>query len=141
MSARSLSCVLPLLGLALLAGCSSDGYLGLSGKVTCEGQPVETASISFEPVEKSASRGSGAIVSDGRFTVPRRAGVKPGQYRVTILASRPTGRKIVIDPMRGEVDEYEPLALKPGTPSEVIVSPDGPNRFDFELVPPPPTAR
>ena len=45
MSARFVFRILLLLGLLAPAGCSSDGYVGLSGNVTCEGLPVETASI------------------------------------------------------------------------------------------------
>jgi hypothetical protein len=68
-------------------GCSDphDGRLEVTGLVTLLGQPLKDGSISFEPLEGQGTQ-SGAPITDGKYTVPRKSGLKPGKYLVRITA-------------------------------------------------------
>src|SRR5215212_9852293 len=74
----------------LLGGCSqdSDGLQAISGTVIVDGAPVPAGSISFQPTEGQASS-SGAMITNGKYTVPRETGLLAGKYRVAITAPMP----------------------------------------------------
>lgn len=82
-------------------GCSqdADGLQAVSGTVNVDGVPVQTGSIRFEPTEGQASF-SGAMILDGKYTVPRDNGLLAGKYRVAITA-----------PMPGTIDKGSSQAL------------------------------
>ena len=74
-----------------IVGCSSD--LEVSGRVTFNGKPVESGTITFEPEDRSGPTKS-EVVTNGAY---RLAGVKrvtPGAKTVRIQAFGPTGRKV-----------------------------------------------
>lgn len=76
---------------ALLAGCGS-GLHPVQGKVTLDGQPVEKASVLFEPVA-GGPLGYGNTDAQGRFTLINGSatGVPAGEYRVAITKQKVTG--------------------------------------------------
>jgi hypothetical protein len=85
-----------LAGLAmLLGGCS--GPTVVSGKVTCDGQPVEKGSITFEPAEGSGQPTGGAI-EGGRYQLSGPAAPGPGKQIVRIRGMRKTGKSIKAGP-------------------------------------------
>src|SRR5207244_576719 len=76
---------LPILAIAAIAsfcGCGSDplGRRAISGTVNVDGAPLEKGQIRFQPIEKQATS-EGAVVTGGKFSVPREHGLVPGKYR------------------------------------------------------------
>ena len=102
-----------------LAGCG-DGRLGVSGKVTVNGTPIENGTINFRPAKGTKGNSAGAGITNGEYKVPSDKGLKPGTYIVTIQGFRKTGRK-VRDPQIGLVDETLPISFKEAGTLEVTV--------------------
>lgn len=103
---RSLSvCAASLL---LLCSCGSREQ-SVEGTVLVDGSPLEAGTISFMPVERAASKGSGAMVNQGAFEL----GVKltPGRYTVSVEGFKETG-KMIADPQRGQVAEKVQLKFR-----------------------------
>lgn len=85
-----LSTLLALIGLStclfsLWRALTAKRPPSVSGIVTYEGQPIESAVIHFEPLDPTGCKASGVVV-DGRYVV--KAGVLPGRYAVGIRDSR-----------------------------------------------------
>lgn len=74
----------------LLGGCGKSGLVSVSGTVTLDGKPLQTGSVSFQPVGEGPM-GYGTIRSDGTYTVytGTQEGLPPGEYRVTVVATGP----------------------------------------------------
>ena len=126
--------------LALLNGCGgAKEYTGeqrypLSGKVTVDGQPMESGVISFLPEEKEG-RVSGGPIKGGAYSVTEAMGANAGKYRVKINWNKPTGRRVKDAYGEEIMDEYkEGLPAKYHSKSELTVEvPVKQNTFDFEL--------
>jgi hypothetical protein len=84
--------LLVLLALGTLVGCGRSTRTSVTGKVTFDGQPLETGQIVFEP--KTAGRLGIAQVSQGDYAMPAEHGPTTGSYVVRITANRATGRKV-----------------------------------------------
>ena len=63
----------------ILPGCSGDGKVSISGKVTVGGEPVESGSIAFAPADGQTSV-EGAEIVNGEY----KAKVPPGDKIVRI---------------------------------------------------------
>jgi hypothetical protein len=82
-----------------IVGCGDDGLgkrYSVSGNVTYNGKPVDTASISFHPKvsqdPKAESRGATGIVKNGYYTLSTGGGddgAFPGEYDVSISGRTP----------------------------------------------------
>ncbi len=74
-------------------GCSEENKLGrleVKGRVTLDGQPLESGSIRFEPQNATGNRVSaGAVVNNGQFVIEANQGLPKGSYKVSI--SSPEG--------------------------------------------------
>jgi hypothetical protein len=81
--------------LAALAGCGWGETLGVgvSGMVTYKGQPIKEGTISFIPMSGTNGPNGGANIDEGRYAIPRGAGLAPGKYRVEIRAFEETGKE------------------------------------------------
>ncbi|MBR5758797.1 MAG: hypothetical protein IKX88_09400, partial [Thermoguttaceae bacterium] len=68
--------------LCLFSGCSNKGKTKLEGEVTRGGEPVALGTITFTP----KAEGFRAIqtITDGKFEIPEKFGVQPGEYNVAI---------------------------------------------------------
>ncbi|MDB5310792.1 MAG: hypothetical protein JWO38_4994 [Gemmataceae bacterium] len=75
-------------------GCSGDNRSEVSGTVSLNGRPIEEGSINFIPVEGNQGPGTGGIIRDGKYHIPRANGVTAGKNRVEVRAFRETGRKV-----------------------------------------------
>jgi hypothetical protein len=137
-----------LLAALILTGCSDPyaGRMALSGSVTLEGQPLDGASISFEPMDKGVETRAGGEVKNGRFTIPRESGLKPGKYLVRLTAGdgktpaneeagAPGGSTNIIS-----VDRI-PEDWNVNSKQEVDVKADGSNTFEFSIPKANPKAR
>ena len=92
-----------------LAGCSNDGLLLISGKITFEGTPLSEGTISFMP---SGAEGSStaAQIQNGAYS----AKVSPGKMIIKIYSER----SLTPD----EVKEYNtnPMTKNSMTPAESV---------------------
>jgi hypothetical protein len=73
----------------LSAGCGSSGpqMASVSGKVTYKGQPLTKGSVSFVSTDPARPNASGAIQSDGSYTLQTREpgdGAQLGDYKVSV---------------------------------------------------------
>jgi hypothetical protein len=86
-SIRRFAPILSFVAAATVLGCSDpyEGRQAVSGKVTLEGQPLNKATILFEPVG-NLSTTSGADITNGQYKIERASGLKPGKYIVRITA-------------------------------------------------------
>jgi hypothetical protein len=76
--------LLQVLTLALAVGCGdSSGRQKVSGEVTFQGKQVDQGSIEFLPGPGVASH-AGAVIENGRYTIPADKGLLPGLYAVKI---------------------------------------------------------
>jgi hypothetical protein len=127
-----------LLGCTVLAGCGSSGRVTATGMVTFDGQPVETGTIVFQPLDQAAAAPQGAPINAGRYTVE----CPPGRHRVQIRGTRPvdesrvprTMPRLGTAPVR---EDYIPAAYNSASMLEVEVVAGGRNVFDFKLTPTP----
>jgi len=71
------------LGCVLLVGCADSGDLAISGKVTVDGEPAQSGSIMFTPVD-GQTKVAGGEIKDGAYQVE----VPPGEKIVQIKATR-----------------------------------------------------
>ena len=102
-----------LAGVALLAGCGGSG--SVSGKVTLDGQPLTTGTVTFHPVG-SGPVAIGTIGPDGRYelAVGQDRSVPPGDYVVTVEATEP----VAAEPAPAKGPPRPPAAPKGLTPDK-----------------------
>lgn len=104
--------------LGMICGCGTSdpsGRRAISGAVTLDGAPLEQGSISLQPAD-GAKYSSGAVISKGRYTIPKDKGLPPGKYRVVISAVKPgTGLTLPQGAMPGE---------EVGVPAEELIPPE-----------------
>lgn len=119
--------------LLLVAGCGRS--VNIEGKVTFDGQPVESGTITFEPADGQGPTIGGAI-EGGTYAVSGQSG---GKKVVRIRASRKTGRQIETGPpappgtMVDEVESYIPAIYNSQSTLTCEVADGGAGRHDFEL--------
>jgi hypothetical protein len=99
--APSLVCVGAVL--SLIVGCGTSEQR-ISGRVSCDGKPVEQGVIVFEP-PAGAGQTAAAQIKDGAYEL-KSSNVVVGQNVVRIRAFRKTGRQVSAKPAaEGMVDE------------------------------------
>src|SRR4051794_16986957 len=75
-----------LLGVVVCVGCSNEPKrFEVNGNVTLKGKPVDEAIIDFMPVSTSGGIKQGALIRDGKYSIPKEQGLPPGEYKVTII--------------------------------------------------------
>ena len=134
------------------AGCGeSSTYDGperasISGKVTFNGAPIETGSITFTPEDGSSTVAS-APIGGGAYWLSEGHGPNLGTYKVSISASKPSDDVIATEepelddeesgrPRRPKQKPEEILPAKYNTETELKVEVEsGSNTFDFDLKP------
>lgn len=124
---------------ALVAGCSHDplGRHAISGTVNVDGVPLTRGNISFQPTEGQPTAG-GAVVTGGRFAVPRDGGLVIGKYRVSINAPVPgTGGKVDENSLPGDPPappkELIPAEWNSASTQFIELKKQGPFAFPFEI--------
>lgn len=85
-----------LLGMAILAGCSSEAEIptyAVSGSVSLDGQPVSKARLAFMPDRANGNRGpqSFSFAHDGVFAVADTQGLVEGAYLVDVTVMNEKG--------------------------------------------------
>ncbi len=114
-----------------VGGCSKgDGRVAISGTVIVDGAPLESAAITFQPVDIHSARGSGGAIQHGKFKLPAHQGLTPGEYTVKVLLSEPNGRTYH-HPERGETAEMQLTTFREDGAARITVQPKGNNHFDL----------
>lgn len=115
------------------------GRAEVHGKVYFGGVPVESGSIAFVPVEGTLGPSVGGAIQGGEYRIPRNQGPLSGPYRVMILGTRKTGRKVRegegsadFNALVDEVEMFIPQKYNIESSLKVDVKP-GNNELDFEL--------
>jgi hypothetical protein len=124
---------------AVLVGCGSSEGTGLhevQGEVTFKGKPLEHGSIQFIPDPAAAdSVRAVAPIQGGKYDIPKKGGLKPGQYKVIISSS--AGAKVKENEAPGVSGALPKEILPPeynvNTKQKVEVKAAGPNKFDFTI--------
>jgi len=125
--------------LLLMVGCS-DGEverMAVSGKVTIDGQVVETGSITFTSMENGNGQAVGQVIENGRYKILRQAGATPGHYRVEIFGYRKTGRQVpdmdLPGQMTDEAVQFLPPQFNRRSELRVEILNSGNDDLNFEL--------
>ena len=118
-------------------GCAdpSGGREAVSGDIRFKGEPLDQGTIQFIPTEEQDTT-SGGMIHEGRYTVEKMKGLKPGKYKVVISSGDP---KESAPP--GELPgapfpvakERLPTEYNRASKQEVEVKKGGPNKFDFAI--------
>jgi hypothetical protein len=141
MAVQQTATALPILVVVwLLCGCSRDvlGRYAISGSVKVDGSPLQIGNISFQPTEEQATS-SGAVVSGGKFSIPRAGGLVAGKYRVVINAAVPPvdGKVLTAEAMPGDPPppplERIPPEWNVASQHTIEVKREGPFVFPFEI--------
>jgi hypothetical protein len=127
----SLFLVVPWLGCADPSG----GREAVSGEIRFKGEPLDQGTIQFIPTEGQDTT-SGRMIHQGKYTVEKMEGLKPGKYKVVISSGDP---KESAPP--GELPgapfpvakERIPTEYNRASKQEVEVKKGGPNKFDFTI--------
>ncbi|MGC1273274.1 MAG: carboxypeptidase-like regulatory domain-containing protein [Planctomycetaceae bacterium] len=134
--------ILLLGGLFSLSGCGAENELGrlpVSGTVLLDGEPLDSGTISFDPIDQATGTSGGATVTAGQFEIATERGLPPGIYRVRISA--PTGGVAASDaepPPPGEPTETAkeriPASWNTESQEQVEVKEGEENIFTFPIV-------
>jgi hypothetical protein len=89
---RPVFAVTLLLFAAGIVGCSSNKQVGVEGKVTYGGEPLDVGTITFIPTAEAGIK-SGGLIENGAYKVDAKTGPSPGPHRVEIRWAKPTGKK------------------------------------------------
>jgi hypothetical protein len=129
--------------LAALAGCGGGVATddrprqAISGTVTLDGRPLATGSIQFQPASAQESVVAGAIITDGKYSIPRDQGLVPGTYSVSISSvessSPPPGPPGPSGPPSQGPQDLVPAKYNTQSTLTVKVEPGNAKPFDFAL--------
>ncbi|HVJ85839.1 MAG TPA: hypothetical protein VM452_09365 [Caulifigura sp.] len=130
-----------LIGGGLLTGCTRQEYPGakryaISGKVTCNGIPIDAGVISFRPNDEKVGRLSGGDIVNGVYTVEEPKGPTAGEYRVEILWHKATGKQYPDPTGSGLMYDIRVQVLPPkfhSNSTTVVQVGDPKASFDFNL--------
>jgi hypothetical protein len=127
----------------LVAGCGGgDGKEAVSGSITLKSKTFPDGGlVTFEPLENQGTAAP-AVVTGGKYDVPRQNGLKPGRYRVWMTAG---DGKTAVNPVSSDQPpgpggganivskDLVPAAWGRDSKQEVTVKAGGPNVFDFNI--------
>ena len=80
------------MSLAAIAGCSSEGagQYEVSGEVTFQGKALDQGTIQFDPDDTATCNNGGAVIVNGKYSIAKQRGLKPGVYTIRISAGDAT---------------------------------------------------
>jgi len=125
-------------GLLLSVGCgptNNTGRYGITGVVTFQGKPLDRGTIEFA-AEPGGNAAGGAMIQDGRYSVPESHGLRPGVYRVRLYSSAASSAGPAPQ-FPGEsgppAKERIPPQYNSKSTLTAKVTEDGPNEFNIEI--------
>jgi hypothetical protein len=113
------------------AGCGRSG-VPVEGSVSLAGASVDNGTIAFEPADGKGPVVGGAI-HDGKYRVPKEAGMLPGKKLARITAIYKTGRQVARGTGAAPGAMAEELKTILPAPAPCEIQPGPPNRLDFDL--------
>jgi hypothetical protein len=120
---KSLLCGFTLLALALASGCgnadsSLPNLVKVTGTVKCNGKPLESGTVSFNPIDPKVGQPVTGVVKDGSFdlvTSVSSPGVVIGKYQVSVASVDSSA--VPSDPSKPKpVAAASPVPKKYGSP-------------------------
>jgi hypothetical protein len=124
--------------LVALCGCSDPlDRQEITGTVNFKGQPVEDGIINFAAVDGQTT-GDGAQIVNGAYRIPKKKGLSPGKYKVTIYAGNGKsgeGNASPDSPNAGAPIARERIPPEYNEKSKVVreVIKGGSNEFNFDI--------
>jgi hypothetical protein len=119
-----------------LIGCGAGARRPITGTVTFRGQPLDHGRIQFFTTTKRPIAVGGAMIENGKYTLPGDFGLDPGTYRIQLDSMEPDptykpkpGEMLSVPPTRNRL----PDRYGAGSTITVQVTPGGPNQFDFNI--------
>ncbi len=118
-------------------GCAdpSGGREAVSGDIHFKGHPLDQGTIQFIPSEGQDTT-SGSTIEQGKYTVEKIKGLKPGKYKVLITSGDPT-QTAPPEELPGApfpvAKERIPKEYNTDSKQVVEVKQGGPNQFDFTI--------
>ncbi|MFO0891667.1 MAG: hypothetical protein U0790_21300 [Isosphaeraceae bacterium] len=126
------------LAVALASGCvGEEGPLRLpvTGRVTLDGTPLPSGTVTFHPGGKGPAASAG--ISEGSFAIGRSEGLAPGTYKVEIVSVQETGKRVTSpDDPTATIDEVRnliPVRYNRESRIQAEVKPAGENSYQFDL--------
>ena len=128
--------------LLICIGCGSGEHASVTGTVTFNGEDVPDGALRFFPIEGTPGKGAAAVIQQGQFEITeemaREKEMMAGKYRISVSASRKTGRKFKSPEgggsMLDEMKMYIPERYNLRTELIVDLEP-GSNQHNLDLVP------
>ncbi|MEZ6142157.1 MAG: hypothetical protein R3B84_16470 [Zavarzinella sp.] len=116
----------------LLSGCSSSEYKTVHGTVTLKGVKLDQGYVRFIAQFEGGTE-AGAPITNGEYSVPESAGMKPGIYKVILTSGEPG---TVADQAPGDSSQVVnkdrfPAEWNTQSQKTIEVTAGGPNKFDF----------
>jgi hypothetical protein len=136
---RVVGCLVVLAAAVGLTGCGGGtNKKAVSGTVTWKSKPLETGMIRFLPAEAGGQTETGAVITDGKFDIPKEHGLLPGKYKVSISSPDPKSGQGPPDAAPGDRGGYpakERIAEKYNAQTTLTaeVTADGKNQFEFQV--------
>ena len=121
---------------ATLLGCGGTKRQSIEGTVTYGGEKVAQGSIKLIPQTGTKGPSGGALIKDGKFSIPADKGVYVGTFRVELLATKETGRQsqdVMGEVVKERVQYLPPKYNRESTLTQEITS--GHNELTFKLTP------
>jgi hypothetical protein len=129
------------LSVSFASGCFNNygGKQEVKGTVKLKGQPLDTGTIEFVPLEGDRATQGGAVIASGSYSIPRPLGLVPGKYRVILTSG--DGRTPASDPDSAPGPTGANIVSKDRIPpeynvnskQEVEVSASKANVFDYDI--------
>ena len=122
-----------------LSGCADSGpkRYAVSGEVKWRGKPLDRGGIIFLPQDSSLGSSGGAVLKDGRYTIPAQKGLLPGQYKVMITSADPSNKEPDPAALPGPSGPLPKDRVKPKYNAQTVLTVDvkaeGPNTFNFDV--------
>jgi len=117
----------------IMAGCGSGGDLAkVKGKVTLGGQPLEDATVTFQPTSRGSAPSAGQTDAKGRYSLMftfDTPGAVPGEHTVSIETAGTD-----FDDQGNEIERPERVPAKYNSQTGLKETVDpGKNTIDFDL--------
>ena len=125
-----------MLALVTISGCGPGNQASVSGMVRVDGEPVESGSIRFEPIDKRGKT-AGASIKEGKYEMDAERGPVPNKtYVIYITGKKATGKMIPVEStenvMTPEMVNVVPARYHLSNELQEEIKP-GHNEIDFDL--------
>ena len=125
--------------LITIVGCGpSSDRLAISGEVTLDGVPLDNGWIRFTSLEREKLLASGAVIQNGRYSIPVQKGLRPGSYRVEMSSPDLDAPPVMVRDTPNSMGipaapERIPPEYNAKSEQVVEVTTDGDNHFVFDI--------